>query len=516
MNHNFLYNHNFNAEQILTNDCIEFLLLLSKHFEKQRQQILQARKIKQNDIDNGKFPDFLDSTSNIRNSEWTVSPTPYKLQNRTIEITGPVDRKMIINGLNSKANGYMADFEDSTSPTWKNIIEGHINLRDAIHNNISFNNGKKSYKLNGDIRTLATLFVRPRGLHLNEKNVTINGKVISASLFDFGVYFFTNAKLLSSYGIGPYFYLPKLQNHIEARWWNSVFTFSQNHLNIPIGTVKATVLIEHILSAFEMDEILFELRLHSAGLNCGRWDYIFSFIKTFHKHSVLPDKSSITMQSHFMNSYVKLLVQTCHKRGVAAMGGMAAQIPIKNDIKLNENNLNKVYLDKLNESKLGLDGTWVAHPGLIDVALLGFEKYKSKYEFNQIHKIKSTEIITQKDLLLLPVGQITTQCVDDNINTCLLYLHNWINGLGCVAINHKMEDLATAEISRIQLWNWVQHGKISYYYIRNIIDKNSNISHNAKNILKNIIFKDELTDFITLESYKYLDSDQLLPIKSKL
>jgi len=495
------------SNEILTSGCIKFLTELSNKFESCRKNLILLRIMRQISVNEGKYPDFYQSTEVIRNGDWKVSSIPDKLKDRTIEITGPVDRKMIVNGLNSEANGYMADFEDSTSPTWDNIINGQINLRDAVQNKIELITSTKKYKLRDNIANLATLLVRPRGLHLNEKNFKINGKEISASLFDFGVYFYTNAQKLASLNIGPYFYLPKLQNHLEARLWNDIFVFSQEYLNIPKGTVKATVLIEHILAAFEMDEILYELREHSAGLNCGRWDYIFSYIKTFHQHMVLPDKSLITMNTHFMNSYVKLLVQTCHKRGVCAMGGMAAQVPVKNNRKLNEYNLNKVYLDKLNEAKLGLDGTWVAHPGLIEVAKLGFEKYKPKEQPNQIDIPREHVEITKEDLLKVPSGEITLSCIEDNVSTCLEYLDNWVKGIGCVAINHKMEDLATAEISRIQLWNWLQHGKVDKGDLLQLIDNEKGVGKESKDILKKVTLNTELTEFISLEAYPYLDQN---------
>jgi len=490
------YSKSYSSSDILTKDCVEFLIELSNTFEHHRKKLLGLRCSIQQKINNGSLP-----KQHFNDKDWKIKTIPEKLKDRTIEITGPVDRKMIINALNSNANGYMADFEDSTSPTWKNIIEGQINLRDAINNNISFDNGRKIYKLKDNITNLTTLFVRPRGLHLNEKNVTINNIPISASFFDFGVYFFTNAKRLSSLQIGPYFYLPKLQNHLEARLWNDIFIFSQNYVQIPHGTIKATVLIEHILTAFEMDDILYELKEHSAGLNCGRWDYIFSFIKTFHKHHVLPDKSSITMNSHFMNSYVQLLVQTCHKRGIHAIGGMAAAIPVKNNQELNDKNLKAVYQDKLNEAKLGLDGTWVAHPGLIEIARKGFAKYK--FTPNQIDIEHNYVNITREDLLMVPSGDITMECLKDNVSSCLEYLDNWVKGIGCVAINHKMEDLATAEISRIQIWNWLQHDKINKDDLLNLID-NEPVSNDSKEILKTVTFKNELTEFMSLEAYKYL------------
>ena len=363
---------NEDQDGILTPEALEFVSLLHKKFNPTRLELLENRKIRQAEIDLGIMPHFLPETESIRKGDWKTAPIPEDLLDRRVEITGPVDRKMIINALNSEVKVFMADFEDSNSPTWGNIINGQANLKDAVNGTISFTNPHgKHYQLNDET---ATLMVRPRGWHLNEKNVTVNGEVISASIFDFGLYFFHNVNALIASGTGPYFYLPKLESHLEARLWNDVFNLAQDELGIPRGTIKATVLIETILAAFEMDEILYELREHSAGLNCGRWDYIFSFIKKFRNHGdcVLPDRSEITMDRHFLKSYVNLLVQTCHKRGAHAMGGMAAQIPIKNDAEANEQALGKVRDDKEREAQAGHDGTWVAHPGLAPIALDAF------------------------------------------------------------------------------------------------------------------------------------------------
>src|SRR6266436_4758840 len=367
---------------ILTSEAKAFLTKLAAAFEPRRRELLARRRTVQQDIDNGKLPDFLPETAGIRQSDWKVAPIPRDLRDRRVGITGPVDRKMIINALNSGANVFMADFEDSNSPTWNNNIEGQHNLRDAVRGTIRYESPEgKRYQVGPNP---ATLFVRPRGWHLDEKHFLVDGKPISASLFDFGLFFFHNAAALLSKGTGPYFYLPKMESHLEARLWNDVFCFAQDELGIPRGSIRATVLIETILAAFEMDEILYELRDHSAGLNCGRWDYIFSFIKKFRNRPdfVLPDRSILTMDKHFLNSYVQLLIQTCHRRGIHAMGGMAAQIPIKNNPEANERALDKLRQDNLREVRAGHDGTWVAHPGLVPVAKEVFDTHMT--QANQI------------------------------------------------------------------------------------------------------------------------------------
>src|SRR5580658_4762040 len=381
---------------ILTPEARAFLLKLAGRFEPRRQELLARRRTVQQEINDGKFPDFLAETAEIRQSDWKVAPIPKDLLDRRVEITGPVDRKMIINALNSGANVFMADFEDSNTPTWSNNIEGQQNLRDAILGTIRYESPEgKKYQLGSN---LATLVVRPRGWHLDEQHFLVEGKPISGALFDFGLFFFHNAAALLSKGTGPYFYLPKLENHLEARLWNDVFVFAQDELKIPRGSIRATVLIETILAAFEMDEILYELRDHSSGLNCGRWDYIFSFIKKFQAHPefVLPDRSQVTMETHFLSSYVELLVEICHRRGIHAMGGMAAQIPIRNDAAANEQALEKVRRDKLREVQAGHDGTWVAHPGLVPVAKEIFDKYMPGP--NQISSQWSSRAIQAQDL----------------------------------------------------------------------------------------------------------------------
>jgi len=482
----------------------KFLIDLHTKFNDRFENLLKQRSILQKKIDNGYIPEFLDETKHIRdNNEWKIKEIPSPLQKRTVEITGPVSRKMIINALNSGANCFMADFEDSSSPTWENMINGQINLRDAITREISFydSNKNKHYKLNSEI---STLLVRPRGFHLLEKNMVINGKSIRASLFDFGLYFITNYKQLLKNGTGPYFYLPKLENHKESQLWNDIFLYSEKYVNLDIGTIKATVLIEHILAAFQMEEILFSLKDYIVGLNCGRWDYIFSFIKKFRYNSkfILPNRSQITMNVHFMKSYVKLLTYTCHKRGAYAMGGMAAEVPSR-DIELHKKNLKKVYEDKLLEAESGMDGTWIAHPGLLHVALDAF---------NNVKVIKTDDKcnINGEDLLKIPEGVITHEGIRENVLTCLKYLDSWISGIGCVAINNKMEDAATAEISRMQLWQWIYHNivvngkQIDHDYINNILlTDTTKYKHDTlvKNLLNKMIFSKEPIEFMTIPSY---------------
>jgi malate synthase len=501
---------------IVTPEATAFLLKLAFHFEPRRQELLARRHVVQRDLDGGKLPDFLPETKHIRESEWKVAPIPPDLQDRRVEITGPVDRKMIINALNSGANVFMADLEDSNSPTWSNNIEGQANLYDAVRGTISFTSPEgKQYKLN-DHR--AVLFVRPRGWHLDEKHFFAQGKPISASLFDFGLFFFHNAHELIKRGTGPYFYLPKMESHLEARLWNDVFNFAQDELGIPRGTIRATVLIETILAAFEMDEILYELRDHSAGLNCGRWDYIFSFIKKFsaRRDFVMPNRSEVTMERHFLASYVELLIQTCHRRGIHAMGGMAAQIPIKNDLAANEAALDKVRKDKLREVTAGHDGTWVAHPGLVPIAKEIFDQYMP--EPNQINKPRENRPVTMKDLLEVPTGTITEQGVRWNIDVALQYLLSWLQGNGCVPIYNLMEDAATAEICRAQLWQWIKHkaemdnGKtVTPGLVREAVEARrkqlppSNALDVAARLLNKLVIAPEFPDFLTLASYELLD-----------
>ncbi|MBI1745519.1 MAG: malate synthase A [Acidobacteria bacterium] len=441
--------------EILTPEALRFVSILIREFSTRRDDLLRRRVERQHKIDAGILPDFLPETDHIRKGSWLVASTPTDLQDRRVEITGPVDRKMIINALNSGAKVYMADFEDSHSPTWEATLQGQINLRDAISGTIQYISPEgKSYKLSNEV---ATLMVRPRGWHLNEKHVLMQGNPIPGGLFDFGLFFYHNAKALLAKGTGPYFYLPKMESHLEARLWNDVFVLAQETLGIPKGTIKATVLIETILAAFEMDEILFELREHSAGLNCGRWDYIFSFIKKFRNYPnfVLPDRALVTMDKGFLSAYVALLIQTCHRRGAHAMGGMAAQIPIKNNPEANESAMEKVRADKLREVRAGHDGTWVAHPGLVPMAKEIFDNYMPGP--NQLNVLHAEVTITAKDLLAVPEGNITEAGLRININVGLRYLESWLRGSGCVPILNLMEDAATAEICRTQIWQWIRH-----------------------------------------------------------
>jgi len=444
--------------EILTPQALDFIASLQRAFGSRRNELLQKRKELQLEIDEGKKLDFLPETENIRKSDWTIAPIPNELQDRRVEITGPVERKMIINALNSAAKVFMADFEDSNTPTWNNIIQGQINLRDAVNRSISFTNPNgKHYSLNDKP---AVLMVRPRGWHLVEKNILIDGDAISGSILDFGLYFFHNVKTLIENGSGPYFYLPKLENHVEARLWDNIFIMAQNELGIPQATIKATVLIETITAAFEMDEILYELREHSAGLNCGRWDYIFSCIKKFRNNRdfCLADRALITMTTHFLRSYSLLCIKTCHKRNAHAMGGMAAQIPIKTDAEANEIALEKVRTDKEREANDGHDGTWVAHPGLVQIALDAFDSVMPQP--NQIERKCEDVKITADDLLKFePEKPITENGLRTNINIGIQYLGSWLAGSGCVPIFNLMEDAATAEISRSQIWQWINSPK---------------------------------------------------------
>jgi malate synthase len=501
-------------EAILTPAALAFVALLHREFNPRREELLARREERKARIDAGELPDFLPGTREIRERDWTVAPIPRDLTDRRVEITGPVDRKMIINALNSGANVFMADFEDSNAPSWDNNIEGQLNLCDAVRRTISFESAAKQYRLNDKT---ATLLVRPRGWHLVEKHLLIDDEPVSASLFDFALFFFHNAKELIARGSGPYFYLPKMESHLEARLWNDVFVRAQRQLGIPNGSIRATVLIETILAAFEMHEILWELRDHSAGLNCGRWDYIFSFIKKLraHREFVTPDRVLITMDKGFLAAYVDLLIQTCHRRGIHAMGGMAAQIPIKNDDAANEAAMNKVRADKLREVKAGHDGTWVAHPGLVLIAKEIFDEHMPRP--NQIDRKREEVRVSAADLLQKPDGPITEKGMRQNINVGLLYLEAWLGGLGCVPLYNLMEDAATAEISRTQLWQWLHHdarlddGRAItpelYVAIRDDellkIGSRSHIARAAE-LFDDMTLPSELPDFLTIPAYKEL------------
>ena len=445
-------------QSILTPQAVTFIAKLARKFEARRQELMAQRAQRQREFDAGKFPDFLPETRSIRESEWTVGPIPADLQNRRVEITGPTDRKMVINALNCGANVFMADFEDSNAPTWSNMIEGQINLRDAIRSSITFQSSEgKQYRLNAQT---ATLLVRPRGWHLMEHHLQVDSAPVSGTLFDFALYVFHNAKEAIAHNTGPYFYLPKMESHLEARLWNDIFVMAQRELGLPLGTIKATVLIETVLAAFEMDEILYELREHCVGLNIGRWDYIFSCIKKFrsNKNFCLADRSQVTMTSPFMRAYALLLVKTCHRRKAFAMGGMAAQIPIKNDPAANEAATAKVRADKEREATDGCDGTWVAHPGLVGIAREIFDRHMPGA--NQVSRQRPDVQVTAKDLLdFKPEAPITEAGLRNNISVGIHYIGAWLAGNGCVPVYNLMEDAATAEISRSQIWQWMRSPK---------------------------------------------------------
>lgn len=510
-------------DSVFTPELMDFLTELHQNFNHKRLLLLDQRKLKQIDFDLGVKPTFPDETLEIRNGSWVCNPLPNDLLDRRVEITGPVDRKMIINALNSGASTFMADFEDSNSPTWDNCLEGQINLSDAIAKTISFENeaGKK-YQLN---EKTAVLLVRPRGLHLDEKHIEINGEKASGSLVDFGIYFFRNAKKLFENGSGPYFYLPKLEHYKEARWWNEVFVFAQNYLGIPVGTIKATVLIETITASFQLDEILFELKEHSSGLNCGRWDYIFSYIKKFrnNKEFLVPDRDQVTMTSPFMNAYSKRVIQVCHKRNVHAMGGMAAQIPVKNNEEENETAYEKVRADKEREVKNGHDGTWVAHPGLVPVAKQIFDEFMPSK--NQIDKKFEEYQISEENLIEIPKGTITEKGVRKNINVGILYIESWLMGTGAAALYNLMEDAATAEISRTQVWQWLKNKakledgktltkdlvlefqKDELKKIKSYVgeERYSNGRFElATQLFNELVFDENFVEFLTLKAYQYL------------
>jgi len=510
---------------VLTPEAINFVAKLDRTFSARREELLHKRAGRQAEIVAGKLPDFLPETAQIRESDWKVAPIPADLLDRRVEITGPVDRKMIINALNSGAKVFMADFEDANSPTWDNTIQGQINLRDAINRRIDYVSPEgKQYRLNDQI---ATLLVRPRGWHLVEKHLLIDGKPASGSLFDFGLYFFHNVKTLLAKGTGPYFYLPKIESHLEARLWNDVFVLAQNELGIPQGTIRATVLIETILAAFEMDEILYELRDHSAGLNCGRWDYIFSCIKKFRNKSdfLLRDRALVTMTTHFMRSYSLLAIKTCHRREIHAIGGMSAFIPVKNDAEANERAFAQVRADKEREANDGHDGTWVAHPGMVALALDVFNAVMPQP--NQIDRKREDVQVSAQDLLDFATGPITEAGLRTNVSVGVQYLEAWLGGQGAVPINNLMEDAATAEISRAQVWQWIRHPrgvltdgrKIDVPLFRQVLaeelgklkarlgDEQYNARHfrRAGELFDKITTDDQFVEFLTLPGYQYLD-----------
>ncbi|WP_293914728.1 malate synthase A [Deinococcus sp.] len=500
--------------RILTPDALNFVAGLHRTFNARRLELLEGRELRQTRLDAGELPDFLPETLGVRESAWTVAPLPADLQDRRVELTGPVDRKMIINALNSGARLFMADFEDASSPTWENVIAGQLNLHDAVRRIISLDTGAKQYRLS---EQTAVLIVRPRGWHLPEKHVTVDGQVLAGALLDFGLYFFHNAAELLSRGSGPYFYLPKLESHLEARLWNDIFIYAQRELGLPQGSVRATVLIETILAAFEMDEILFELRDHSAGLNCGRWDYIFSYIKKFRNDPtrLLPDRARVTMGTPMMEHYSKLAIQTCHKRGAPAIGGMSAFIPVKNDAAANERAFAQVRADKEREARNGHDGTWVAHPGMVALATEVFDEFMPTP--NQISSGKQSDLrVTAPDLLTPPQESVTEAGVRTNISVGVQYLAAWLRGSGAVPIHNLMEDAATAEISRAQLWQWLHHravlddGRTLTPELLDALfaDELSKLGEDAAQagpLFRQVATQTPLVDFLTLPGYAALE-----------
>jgi len=511
-------------QDILTPAALEFLTELHRRFNSKRLELLNLREAEQAYFDTGCYPCFLKETQSIRDADWIAAPIPEDLMDRRVEITGPVDRKMVINALNSGAKTFMADFEDSNAPTFDNCMNGQRNLLDANKRTIRLEDSArgKVYQLNEDP---AVLLVRPRGLHLNEKHLTVDGSEMSASLVDFGLYVFHNTSILLERGTAPYFYLPKLEHYLEARWWNEIFKFAQDYLNINNGTFKATLLVETITASFQLDEFIYELRDHIAGLNCGRWDYIFSYIKKFrnHKNFVVPNRDQVTMSTPFMAAYSNYVIQRCHKRGIHAMGGMAAQIPIKNNPSANEQALEKVRLDKEREAKNGHDGTWVAHPALVEVAMKEFDKYMPTP--NQIFKKREDLMVTEDDLVALPKGTVTEEGIRKNINVGILYMEAWLRGHGAVALYNLMEDAATAEISRTQVWQWL-HNKVMledgrvfnmelfeilfYDEVEKLITEigEDRIEQTkfplAIGLFKKLIVQEDFEEFLTLVGYQYL------------
>ncbi|MDX2072847.1 MAG: malate synthase A [Alphaproteobacteria bacterium] len=502
---------------ILTPEAQAFVAELATRFTARRNALLAKRVERQKRIDAGEMPDFRADTKALRDADWRVAPIPADLQDRRVEITGPVERKMIINALNSGAKVFMADFEDSLAPTWQSVMEGQLNLRDYANRTISYTSPEgKEYKLADKI---ATLIVRPRGWHLDEKHVTLAGKPIPGALLDFGVYFYVNAKTLLASGTGPYFYLPKLESAEEAQLWADIFAYSEDSLGLKRGTIKATVLIETILATFEMDEIMHALKDYCVGLNCGRWDYIFSFIKKFSKKPefVLPDRSAVTMTTHFLRSYSKLLIEQTHRRGVFAMGGMSAFIPVKNDEVANEKAFAMVRADKEREAGDGHDGTWVAHPGLVPVAMEVFNRLMPTP--NQLHVVREKTNFTAQDLLAVPEGKITEAGLRNNISVSVQYLANWLSGNGCVPLFNLMEDAATAEIARAQIWQWIHHDKgvldnghaiTESLYLQLLDEELGKLTdtglpyRKAADMLTDLVTQNEFIEFLTLPGYDKL------------
>jgi malate synthase len=515
-------------DEILTAEALEFVAALHRQFNPTRERLLARRRERQRELDAGALPDFLPETRKVREEGWRVAPVPADLGDRRVEITGPTDRKMVINALNSGARVFMADFEDANSPTWRNMVEGHVNLTDAIERTIELETPDKTYRLNDEV---ATLLVRPRGWHLFEKHVLVDGEPISASLFDFGLYFFHNARRLLDKGSGPYFYLPKLESHLEARLWNDVFEHAQEALGIPRGTIKATVLVETILAAFEMDEILYEIRDHSAGLNAGRWDYMFSIIKKFRGRPefVLPDRNAVTMTAPFMRAYTELLVKTCHRRGAHAMGGMAAFVPSRKDPERNEQALAKVREDKRREATDGFDGTWVAHPDAVPTALEEFDRVLGDRP-NQVERQREDVDVSARDLLDVRAtpGEITEEGLRNDVNVGIQYISAWLRGKGAAGIYGLMEDAATSEICRSQVWQWVRHGvelndgrKVTPELVRwaeseELERIRQEIGNDdwfyeqgrpdlSRELFERVALGEEFVEFLTLPAYEHLD-----------
>ena len=506
------------AREVLTEEALSFVAELEREFRERRAELLRTRRERRERIAAGELPDFLPGTRAVREGDWQVAPPPEPLLDRRCEITGPVERKMMINALNSGARVFMADFEDANAPTWANCLDGQVNCRDAVRRTIALESGGKSYRL--DERT-AVLLVRPRGWHLHEKHVLVDGTPVSASLFDFGLYLFWNGRELLERGFGPYFYLPKLESHLEARLWNDVFVAGQDRLGLPRGSIRATVLVETILAAFEMEEILYELRDHSAGLNAGRWDYIFSVIKTFRERPefVLPDRAQVTMTVPFMRAYTELLVATCHRRGAHAIGGMAAFIPSRRDPEVNETALARVREDKVREAGNGFDGTWVAHPDLVPVATAIFDEVLADRP-NQVERRRDDVSVAAGDLLAVAAtpGDVTEQGLRTNVNVGLLYLESWLRGVGAAAIYNLMEDAATAEISRSQVWQWTRHGRFTTEHVRSVVDEELDAIRElvggeafdggrfaeARDVFERVALGDDFVDFLTLPAYELL------------
>jgi malate synthase len=498
------------ARETLTSSALEFVAALEREFGDRRRDLLAARAERQARLSAGERPDFLAETSAVRTGEWSVAPAPEALHDRRCEITGPVERKMMINALNSGARVFMGDFEDANSPTWENVVAGQANCYDAIRGTISLESGGKSYRL-GD--TTAELFVRPRGWHLHEKHVLVDGRPPSASLFDFGLYLYWNGAELLERGKGPWLYLPKLESHLEARLWNDVFCFAQDALGLPRGSIKATVLVETVLAAFEMDEILFELREHSAGLNAGRWDYIFSVIKKFRDDPdmVLPDRSQVSMTVPFMRAYTELLVRTCHRRGAHAIGGMAAFIPSRRDPQVNEVALARVHEDKVREAADGFDGTWVAHPDLVPVATRVFDEVLADRP-NQVSRLRDDVSVSASDLLdtSIPGGEVTEQGLRTNVAVGIEYVESWLRGVGAAALYNLMEDAATAEISRSQVWQWVRHGRVARTDVERVVAEemarlgDGGRFPEARRVFEQVALAQDFPEFLTLPAYDLL------------